>query len=807
MKKTYLSMLISAAVFLPVFSALEAQEAFTKPEFGFISEQPSRQWEHSMISGNGTMGVMAPGEPYAERILVSHAALYLPCKVSGERYLQGERLDEIRTLCLDGKYREAGEMIEQIKAKVGYTDDRDPYISGFNICIRQETGATSRYQRSVNYETGEAFTDWQNERGVFRRSVFVSRPDSVIVLRLTGNAPLNAVVSFEEVPVNNYYDQQKKDTYVKETLSLASLKLNLASQSTLADKWLSFRTLFKYENPYNTLRGYEGVGRVVNKGGSLVCAGNEIIVRDVDELLVLVRIEPLPENTETVMPVLQRYLGSLPVDYLVLQQPHAAVQGDLFGRVRLDLGAPAADRALPTEQLIARSQTGAPPLAMIEKAFNAGRYNIISCMGHNPPNLQGLWSGTWSAPWSGSFTTNGNLPTALAFVIPGNTPALMHAYFGHTARLMDGYRTSARELFNTRGFHIPAQMTTNWRVMDNSADFPHAFWTAGTAWTARWYFDYYEYTDDRVFLREQAYPLMQEAALFFEDFLTVERDGKYVFVPSFSPENSPSSTKVPACINATMDIAACKQLLRNCITAATALGTDKDKITTWKALLAKIPDYDVSPEGALREWLWPGLDEAYMHRHASHLYGLYDELPIEFKQNPPLLKAAEKAIDYRIKFFKEQGGGMAFGICNAGWAAAHIGNRRQTAEITDFMTRSYWSSGMASFHDVQNLFNIDVSGGYPYLISQCLTLSEPGYLKLLPARPDRWTKGRIEGLLLRGNITLQQLAWDEKTVTATLLSPKNGAIRVEYNGRTQRVKLMKDKPVKVIFEVRSKSEK
>jgi hypothetical protein len=36
---------------------------------------------------------------------------------------------------------------------------------------------------------------------------------------------------------------------------------------------------------------------------------------------------------------------------------------------------------------------------------------------------------------------------------------------------------------------------------------------------------------------------------------------------------------------------------------------------------------------------------------------------------------------------------------------------------------------------------MNISGGFPYFVSQALAHSEPGYLKLLPALPLTWKKG------------------------------------------------------------------
>ena len=81
-------------------------------------------------------------------------------------------------------------------------------------------------------------------------------------------------------------------------------------------------------------------------------------------------------------------------------------------------------------------------------------------------------------------------------------------------------------------------------------------------------------------------PAYKELALFYEDYLTVTgKDGNYVFAPSFSPENNPANTSPSAMlvINASMDIAVCREVLGNLIQACELLGTDAESIPKWKS--------------------------------------------------------------------------------------------------------------------------------------------------------------------------------------------------------------------------------
>lgn len=770
--------------------SLSAQTPFTKPERGFNSELPAVAWEDAMLSGNGTMGIMAMGAPYDETIIVNHAMLYRPNPIPDDYLDQAERLPEIRKMLMNGNYKGACDEITLMRKECNYEVARDPFITGFDVRIAQQTGTIANYQRGVDYQTAETITEWKDERGYCIRKAFVSRKDSVIAIVMESDHKINCTLSFER------RDQRDKAGKLVMPEGFESM------ENEYRDGWFTFKALYANSNKHNPYSGYEGVGKAFVEGGMQYAAGNKMVITDADKITLLVKIAPTTKQDGTVIPAMQAAISDMTCNYKELVERNIPIHNTLFSAVRLNLNAPAEERALSSEEGVTRAKKGDNSLAWIEKVFDAGRYNIICSTGSNPPNLQGLWSGTWSAAWSGSFTTNGNLPTAISFLLSGNTPSLMHAYFNQIHRLMDGFRENQQALFGMRGFHIPAQMTISPLVTDTSRGYPHSYWTAGAGWAAWQFFDYYQYTGDKEFLRTEAYPVMKEAAAFYEDFLTeVDEHGKSIFYPSYSPENAPGGERGNAAtINATMDIMVTRQLLRSCIKAAQTLHCDGRQIKKWETMLAKMPDYQITRDGYLREWLWKDLPESNQHRHASHLYALYDELAPEFKNNAELCKAVSKSIDARLEMRRiHKGWVMAFGTAQMGMAAAHIGDAELVSECIDLLTRHYWTKGMASYHDPEGCFNMDISGGVPYVISQALAYSEPGYLKVLPALPERWKSGSIEGLRLRGNVVLQKLEWDNNQIDIELLAPHSGSVTVEWNGKSKKVKLQKGKTVHCRF--------
>jgi hypothetical protein len=743
---------------LTQFTLADAQTApaFQTPSRGFVSLEPAPNWSHALLTGNGTMGALVIGQPHDETLIFSQAELYIPLNEPKPPINQASRLTEIRKLLLEGKAEAAANIPMEQRKKEGFDIGRDPFIPAFDMHISQETAKLNRYQRSVNFETGEATVTWTDDKGTFERRVFVSRPDSIIVVSIKGSAKINTSLDFAQRPF-----EANQAEFVKNGVA----EVKSAAEAGYLTYQCQFRNHFK-----DGLQGYEGAGRLILKGGKSEVVGNKLIITDADEVLMLIQIKPSSNWKRSQLEAIKTKLNALSSNYTELRDRHALVHNQLFSRSKLRLNGDPASRQLNTEALLLQAKNGIPA-ALIEKVYDAGRYNIISAMGTNPPNLQGIWSGTWTAPWSADFTHDGNLPSAIASVLSSNMPELMDAYFRYLEAKLPTFRENAKMLYAAEGIHIPAHTSNNGLDTDFGEIWCLTYWTGAAGWAADFFYDYYQYTQNREFLKTRAYPFMKEAAAFYESFLTLGEDGKYIFNPSYSPENNPGNLKSQAVINATMDVMIARQLLSNCIAAAKTLALDAPKVKIWSEMLRKMPEYEVASDGTMREWLWPGLEENMPHRHVSQLYSLYNEADSAILSNPALLAAVNKTIDGKMQFRAAEGGGeMSFGLVQLGLSAAHIGNAEKAKAAVDFLASKYWSTGMGSFHNVGELFNTDISGGLPAVILEMLVYSEQDMIKLLPALPKAWEKGKLEGALLRGNVQLKRLEWSGKQIKLSLKS-------------------------------------
>ncbi len=755
----------------------------TNTKHGFVSTQPATTWEEGLICGNGTIGANALSRPLDEIIIFSHERLFLP---SGPPVLppdMGPRLFEVRRLIDRGLYSQASQLASDISEQSGFLYP-DPFVPAFELQIHTESraDAVSNYSRSVNFCTGEAVVTWSNGEGGFERRLFVSRSHGLGVMQLTGPGPggLSCQLSVGSRQPEKEIDAQKAEE------STEQFETHIGNvRTSVTNDTLIYGCQFSQAYP-GSIQSLQGQVRVIASGVETNVDDDTLTLINADSVLLLIGIELLYDPNHDGTDELTARFDAATGNYDVLLRSHARLHGKLFNRVSLSLGGDK-DHDRSSEELLSEATDETLNVALVEKLFDAGRHNIISSTGELPPALQGIWGGTYAPDWAGDFTHNGNVPSAIAGLLMGNTPELMLSYTSYLESLVPYMELNARRIFSARGIVLPSRTSTH--GFNNALD-PHfagGFWVAGAAWAAHHFYDYWLYTGDSKFLAEHALPFMHKAAIFFEDFLYEGADGKFIFSPTQSPENIPGNSDSQASFNATMDVAAAKELLKNLIVASQKLGVNAKRISRWQEMLTKMPDYLIDDEGIIKEWSTPYLTNCDSHRHSSHLYALYDGISEEIAGDQRLRRAFKKAIRNKLDrhWSNDALGFMSFGVAQLGQAAASLGDGELAYECLIHLVNRYWLSNLASMHNHKSLFNMDVSGSLPAVVMKMLVTSEPGSVTLLPALPKAWPTGMIEGVLCRGQIEVKRLRWNPQQIDVALVSAINQTIVMKAPFRLQ----------------------
>lgn len=751
-----------------------------KPAHGYVSNLPALKWEEAMITGNGTFGALVMGYPFKERIILSHEKLFMPENPPSSAPDLGSKLDIFRKLVLNGEGKKASELSVKLGEEPG-SDGMiwtDPLIPACQLEIEGLDNETLlNYSRSVNYETGEATTAWTTKNGLFKRTVFASRRDGIIATRFSSQdgSTSNFRIRLSQLPLNEDEEQVFNIGDLIEDVTSTVGKEGILQYTT--------RFMKKWEG---SLKGYTVETRVASCDGTMRSDGEWLYLEDCSDLTLLSGISlsyELPVSTETM-------IASLPkTDYKDLLGRHEIIHSEMFKRFSLSLGGEDEMYQTP-DQLIQSSSFGNLNNKLVEELCEAARYILISSTGEIAPTLQGIWGGTWRPAWSGDFTLNGNVPSAIASGLNTNFQEVTEAHLDYMWSMRDDFRDNARDLYGAPGIFVPSRTSSSGKTYHYGEEYPHLFWFAGGAWTSHFFYDYWQYTGDKIFLEERTIPFMLAAAEFLEFILTRQEDGTLMFLPSYSPEVGPLG-KHPLSINATMDIAALKQLLRNLLHLVDQGYLETGKAVKWKQILENLPAYAIDETGDLKEWIWPGLKNDNSHRHASHLYPLFYEVDPDFIANPELKEAAVTAIEKRLEYRRGKNGAeMAFGLVQKGLAAAHIQDVEHAYECVDWLCNSYWSPAFTAYHDPGEIFNVDICGGLPAVVTEMIVQSSAHDITLLPALPHQWPEGEVRGVRTRCGVTMD-LTWEKgKPVSAHLHALRNTSFQLCFQDNSWEMNLI-----------------
>jgi hypothetical protein len=759
-----------------------------QPVHGVVCRAPAGRWEDSAAVGNGTLGALVHGHPYREEVVLSHEALFVPLYPKIPYMDLPAHFGRVRELVMEGRGQEAMDLTVELIERANYPAEMftDPFIGAcsLHLSMPQPQDEPDAYARTIDFDTGESVVGWSDARGIFRRGMHASRADGLMAMAISSPSGTLFDLSLELARIERDLDEGFFNKVVK------------SIQAEAAPGFLGLEVSFNSFGPDPGLTGYAVGMRVVPTGGQALASGGRLSLTGVSQVLLLVDIQPSYSGKPAAAAVIRDRLEEIEPRYDELLAAHARIHGDMFRRVGFSLGS----KKKPEEisELQGRSSVGSTDPGLVELAFDAGRYGIISSTGRFPPALQGIWTGTWKPNWSGDWTLNGNVQSAIAASLPGNHFECMRATLDYLSSLLPDFKANARGLFGFRGAFITWRASTHGQTHCSvpNKGFPGMYGFDATAWWAWYFLEYWLYTGDEAFFEQQLKPFYLEAAAFYEDYLSVERDGTLVLVPSYSPENKPPDQH---CLqpNATITIAAIRQLLRTLLLLADKLGVDTIRQDTWQKLLDKMPGYRIDPNGALSEWSWPGVPNREGHRHASHLYPLFDGVAPEIASDPALREACRMAIVHRLEWRRgKNGGAMAFGLVQLGLSASNLRDKDLAYECVEWLVNRYWSPMMVPQHDPGKIFNLDIAGGLPAVIInmlvQCSLPAKPGSpwrITLLPCLPAAWPEGTLAGIRCRGGFEVS-LAWRDGSVSSLrVLSLRGGHAMLEYNGCSRDVRL------------------
>ncbi len=712
-------------------------------------KNPAANWDEALPVGNGRIGGMIFGKPTDELIQLNEDSIWSGSFRKRNNPKAFDNLEKIRSLIRDGKTTEAENLC--CDAFYGTNENQRHYQPLGDFHIWQDgTDDYSEYKRSLDLETAICRTEWISGGVKYTREIFVSHPDEVMVIYFTASE--KEKISFVSVIDGKDDNYDKNEAYDSTTLLF-----------TMSDGI-----------------PYAAAISCTAKGGTACTDANRIRVENADAAVVTISCQTAYRTGDYEKLALSQAKTALRKEITNLMARHIKDYQSLYNRCEISLcDNSGGNSALPTDERLGKIKDGASDNKLIEMYFNFSRYLMISGSreGTLPLNLQGIWNKDMWPAWGGKYTININTEMNYWGAEMQNLSECHTPLFDHIERMRENGRVTAREMYRCRGT-VCHHNTDIWGdTAPQDKWLPGTLWPMGMAWLCTHIYEHYLFTGDKSFLAEK-YDTLREAAEFFIDYLIEDDKGRVITSPSVSPENTyitKDGAKGTICQGPSMDSQILHELFTAVINSSAELDEsvkaddDAEFIAQIKSLRDRLPKPEIGKYGQIMEWA-EDYDEAEPgHRHISQLFALYPYDFITKRHTPELAEAAKATLIRRLT----HGGG------HTGWSRAWIINmwaRLHEGKLVGENIAALLShSTNINMFDMHPPFQIDGNFGGGAGITEALVQSHSGEIDILPAIPEEWESGSVQGIIARGGFELN-FAWEKCKVTEMEVLSKCGNV-------------------------------
>ena len=220
------------------------------------------------------------------------------------------------------------------------------------------------------------------------------------------------------------------------------------------------------------------------------------------------------------------------------------------------------------------------PNKVLEQHWYAAQYIMASCSraGKVAPGLWGNWLTTDKPGWHGDFHLNYNFQAPYFGVYAANHAEVSLPFYQAIHEFVPRGKTIAAKK-GWKGVHFPVSIGP-WGMCPEGDD---SDWgqRSNAAYAALNFIWYYQYTQDKEWLKNSGYNFLREVADFWEDYLKYE-NGRYIIHNDSMHEGSGPD------MNNLLSLGLVSTLFKNMLVMSEDLGVDGNRRAKWQDICGKL---------------------------------------------------------------------------------------------------------------------------------------------------------------------------------------------------------------------------
>jgi alpha-L-fucosidase 2 len=490
------------AAFATASSFSRRKDGLEPSEWTLWYKQPAKIWTDALPVGNGRLGAMVFGGISEERLQLNEDTFWSGSPHEWNNPHASEALPEIRKLVLEEKrYKEADRVCKKMQGP--YNESYQP-LGNLHLKFIGLTEITD-YRHELDLDSAVAQVSFTATGVKYKREVFCSAPDQVLIVRLRASKPgmLNFAVTLDSLLHSK-----------SEPVGEKELRLYGKAPSHVEPNYVDSPNPVIYDDAEGKGMRFECRLQLRHKGGKVAATDGSLQVSGASEVTILMAaatgyrgFDQMPDRSAEEIGTVcgDRLRIAAKKSDLELLSRHLTDHRSLFRRVTLDLGHTSAS-AQPTDERLKSFATDETDQQLLALYFQYGRYLLIASSrpGSQPANLQGIWNDQIRPPWSSNWTANINVQMNYWLAETCNLTECHDPLFELIEGLSKTGRKTAEVNYKARGW-VSHHNVDVWRQSAPVGDFGKgdptwANWQMSGPWLCAHFWEHYLFTKDERFL-------------------------------------------------------------------------------------------------------------------------------------------------------------------------------------------------------------------------------------------------------------------------------------------------------------------